>query len=270
MTPSSRPAYPSRTRGIKTRHALRLVAVLLFAGCVHKPAPIVTPEPPAQTATLSIVAAAVAQAAKDNAAATDSPTRQALTLLLRIAASGLPIPTAPDLARMADLSALVFAGKQPEAETKAAEIERELAALRAQIAKEREASAAQLRQILADADARIKAAEDAGTRKAFLILVTAASITGGLISLGGALMAWMTTYKILGGCFILIGPMVAGAALLWGKPWFYIPAGLGFLLLGLAFGIKLVWSILDRDGNGRLDILEKRKIPAEESSAMRT
>ena len=241
-----------------SRIAPKLAAVLLLlTACTHRP-PLVTPQTPGETATLSTVSAAVAEAAKINAAAPESPTRQILTLLLRVAATGLPLPSAADLARMADLSALVFVGKHAEAETKAADIERELAALRAQIAKEREASAEQLRQILAEADARVKAAEDAGARKAFLIMVTFAAATGAIISIAGALMAWMTTYKLAGFAFILVGPCVPGCALLFGKPWFYVPFGLGILLLGLALGIKLVWAMLDRDGNGRLDFTERR------------
>lgn len=231
---------------------------LMLAGCVHKPAPIITPQSLTETKSQSAVAAAVNQALADAAKLDLGPVRQSLELLLRIALAGLPVPSSDDVARMAEVSKLVFAGKVPEAEAKAHDYSRELTDLRKQLERERADSAEQIRKLLADAEARIKAAEDAGTRKAFLIMITFAAATGGLISIGGALMAWMTSYKLVGAALILAGPCVPGSALLWGRPWFYIPAGLGILLVGLALGIKCVWAILDRDGNGRVDMLEKK------------
>lgn len=104
----------------------------------------------------------------------------------------------------------------------------------------------------------LEAAKSDAQRAAYLGVVKIFASIGALISaLGVGILLW-STYKRAGWLVLAAGPLVGGSGLLWGKPWFYVPLGVGALCLIFAGIIKTVWIVLDADKNGRIDILEKR------------
>ena len=132
---------------------LLIVGLFIFAlssGCTHKPAPVISDAPPSERPAASMVSAAVTTARAENAKTVAGPSREAIELLLRVALSGLPLPTPADLARMAALASLAHDGKLTEANEKAAAYEHELRTLRENVAKERAESAARIEALIAN------------------------------------------------------------------------------------------------------------------------
>lgn len=106
---------------------------------------------------------------------------------------------------------------------------------------------------------QLRKAKDDAQRAAFLGVVRTFAAIGAVISaVGVGLLLW-STYKRAGWLILASGPLIGGSGLLWGKPWFYVPLGVGALCLIFAGIIKTVWVVLDADRNGRIDMLERRK-----------
>lgn len=104
----------------------------------------------------------------------------------------------------------------------------------------------------------LEAAKSDAERAAYLGVVRTFACIGAIISaVGVGLLLW-STYNRAGWLVLAAGPLVGGSGLLWGKPWFYVPLGVGALCLIFAGIIKTVWIVLDSDKNGKIDMLEKR------------
>lgn len=97
-----------------------------------------------------------------------------------------------------------------------------------------------------------------GQRAAFLGVVRVFAVIGAGLTLAGVLIAVWSTYKRAGIMLAAAGPVVGGSGLLWGKPWFTLSIGVGILLVGVTLGIRYVFSVLDSDKNGKIDMLEKK------------
>jgi hypothetical protein len=222
--------------------------VLSLTGC-KTIKPVISDAPPSQKPAESIIAAAVTQARADNAKSPTSPIRDAIEIMLKIAASGLPMPTPSDLARMADLSELVFAGNLPEAHAQASTYERELATLREQIASERAQSAAALKTLIENHQRELDHA-------AYMAVVwTFCAIGGASTAVGLGMLVW-TTYKRIGIILLILGPIIGGSGLLWGSLWFKLGIALAAVLIGTAAGLKWAVSVFDKNQNGKLDFME--------------
>lgn len=123
---------------------------------------------------------------------------------------------------------------------------------------EAQAHAAKLQDRIDQLERDLAAAKDDANRQAYLGVVRTFAAVGAVISaIGVGLLLW-STYKRAGWLVLAAGPLVGGSGLLWGKPWFYIPLGVGALCLVFAGIIKTIWIVLDADKNGKIDLLERK------------
>lgn len=121
-----------------------------------------------------------------------------------------------------------------------------------------QAHAAKLQDRIDQLERDLTAAKDDANRQAYLGVVRTFAAVGAVISaIGVGLLLW-STYKRAGWLVLAAGPLVGGSGLLWGKPWFYIPLGVGALCLIFAAIIKTIWIVLDADKNGKIDLLERK------------
>jgi hypothetical protein len=232
----------------KSAFSLQLSAFslcVLLAGC-NEPAPaVVAAVPPSQPEQLSRVSAAVGQLRKDNAQNPPGPAQQAVEIQAKIAESGLPKAQPEHAADAAETSALVFAGKLEAAVTRATTAEIELTRLADAVERERADGAQRLRDVLADAERRIAAAQAAANKEAYLRVVSVFAVIGGAVALAG-LVCLITGWSRIGALGIPAGIILGGSGLLWGKPWFIYTIGAFVLLSGIALGIRWAVSIYER------------------------
>jgi hypothetical protein len=219
--------------------------VAFLPGCDEPKPAVVAPEPPSQPEQLSRVSAAVQQIRTDNAQNPDGPAKDAVDLQAQIASAGLPKPKPVHAAESAEVSALVFAGKYEAAVKRAATAEIELARLTDQTAKERSAGEQRLREIIADAERRIAAAQADAEKEAYLRVVSVFAVLGGAVSLAG-LVCLITGWSRIGALLIPLGIILGGSGLLWGKPWFTYSIGGAVLLGGIALGIRWAVSVYEQ------------------------
>jgi hypothetical protein len=228
---------------------LRLVPLLLLlallchlVGCDDKaqPRPVVVPTPPSETQQLSRVSAAVSQARADNAQNPEGLPKQAVDLQLSVAQAGLPVAAAVDKTEAKDTSALVFAGKLEAALQRAVKAEQGLVTLRGQVEKERQEGTARLNEVIADAERKVREAEERARREAYVRVVSIFAIIGGAITIIGIICAVSGWHRI-GVVGIPAGILIGGSGLLWGQVWFTITVGAGVLLCAIGGGI--FWAV---------------------------
>jgi hypothetical protein len=203
---------PVESTRVKT--LLASFAFLALASGCGSVRTVVAPTVPSEAPTMSRVAAAIGQAAIDNALNPPGHPREAVALHLRVAAAGMPAPFAKDLDAAASLSALVYAGKMDEALRRAAVAESEVAKLRGQVDVERAASAAKLAAEIA----RIRSEADAKTRRLISFIFfggSALSVAAGVLMLTVLSGVPIVGPKLIAGAFILAAILSAtGIAIL--------------------------------------------------------
>lgn len=229
--------------------ALAFCVTLSLTGCDEETRTVVAPEPPSQPANLSKVSAAVGQLKKDNASNPDGPAKTAVDLQAGIALSGLDKAKPEDVLKAAEVSALVFAGRIEEATKRATAAEIELGQLRETVKIERDQAKADMVKIIDDAEDRVRNAEAKANKEAYLRVVTAFALLGGIITLAGIACA-VTGWSRIGVLGIPAGILIGGSGLLWGKPWFLITVGIGVILVSIAGGIR--WAVSVHDARAKL------------------
>lgn len=231
------------------RFVLLLSAVcLLLTACDDTGSPVVAAAPPAQTDQLSIARAAVDQLKRDNAQNPEGPARQAVDLQAGVAQAALPAAKPEHADGAAELSALVFAGKLDEALKRAVTAEQSAARFQAAAQAEREAGAARLREVIAQAERDVRAARAAAEREAYLRVVSVFALIGAAITIGGIVCA-VTGWSRIGVLGIPAGILVGGSGLLWGRPWFLWTIG-GALILGAIAG-GIFWAVRVHEARAR-------------------